>query len=647
MVASGWNALKRYGGGVWVLLLALFALTLPRDGVWTIDDGIKLVGTHHGRPPWYVELPDGPLRASLRDPAAYPPFYATFAVRESGAFRLGFSPWTMALWGFAAKGGTLALTLLPVVGAFLIWLLLRRWHGSLEEVVFLLPLTFYSLMLWEYTVVLALEAAALLLLLRGRPVPLVQVVAAAVLLAAGALLRPEMVLLVPVIFVLLWRREGLFQASALFFVSLIVILAGLWVSKMGESSILPSQVLLNFKFSGVGITSFWQALGQRAETAWVFLLMMDSNFWLSLGLFLLLCIAGFLLFRAERGRVLWLGVLGGGMLFLWFLLVQFRLWSHPLPPVALLHRNSLLYAFPWVLLLFFYKNHEARPFLWAALALALLTVLTAPVSRGVHWGPRLLLPVLPLLIPVYAHAKSRMTKPGWLWRCLLTLTILQSLSSAALVYGRRAESAGLVRFLESRAGTPLVVPSQMQVADLAPLWDQVEIFTAPSASVERRFIADARRAGVREFRLLLLSKSGEEEAMKRLPGVPMHLTEEEGFTTGILWKTPWWLGRFEDKGDSAEWGAFYDELARREIAQGKLQRALPEHESAVRFAPLSADCHYNYALTLGRLGFPSQAKCELEQAIAADSLHQPARELLQKITAASSSSPEGRAPVQR
>jgi tetratricopeptide (TPR) repeat protein len=298
--------------------------------------------------------------------------------------------------------------------------------------------------------------------------------------------------------------------------------------------------------------------------------------------------------------------------------------------VALLSRGSLLYACPWVLLFLFHKTERGRPFLWAALSLALLIILIAPVSRGVHWGPRLLLSVLPFLILVYADEKERITQHRWLWGSLVALTLIQALSSAALVYGRKVETAARVEFLRSRIQTPLVVPTQSQIADLAPLFDKVEMFTAPTPASLRRFIADAQRAGVRKF-WLLLPHSKDEEPMKMLAGAPMHVAEEWVFETGILWKTAWWVGEFVDAGDSADWGAFYDDLARRELAQGNLQRALPEHKSAVSFAPASADYHYNFAVTLGRLGFYDEASAELHTAIRADSLHRQAQELLAKI----------------
>ena len=194
----------------------------------------------------------------------------------------------------------------------------------------------------------------------------------------------------------------------------------------------------------------------------------------------------------------------------------------------------------------------------------------------------------------------------------------------------RQTAEALAEFLQPAEGVS-------QVADLAPLWAEVEMFTAASPSALRRFIADARRVDTDAF-WLLMPRSGEIELMKKMSDV-MRLDEEREFETGLLWKTPWWLGKFEDVGDSAAWGAFYDELARREIAAGRLQRALPEHESATDFEPSEADYHFNYAVTLGKLGYFAEAERELRKAVAADSIHHEAKELLRRVTATSSSSP--------
>jgi len=638
MAFSLLKLLKRHWGWLWAPAVVVLALTMPRNGVWTIDDGIKFIGARHASPGWHVTLPDGQFRAALREPAAYPPFHPPFAVREDGRLRLGFSPWTMALLGLAAKLGSGLLALLPALGSLLVWLLLRRWYGGNEEVIFLLPLTFYGLVLWEHSLALSVEVAALVLLFRGRRVTLLSSSLAALLLAFSALLRPEAALVVPVVFIYLWRRIGAYRALPFLLISMGLIVAGYLVSRTKGGSIIPTQVLLNFPYAAATPHSFAEALLERGSSFWTFFLSMDENIWISLGLLLLLSGGSLLIFLGEKRRALYLGILGSVALIIWIATVQFRLWTHPLPPVALLYRNSLLFACPWVLLFLFCRTKEGRPFLWAALSLALLIFLAAPVSQGVHWGPRLLLPALPLLVLAYASEKERITRHRWLWSSLVILTVFQTLSSAALVYGRKTETAERIEFLRDRVRTPLVVPSQSQVADLAPLLENVEMFTAATPSSLRRFVADARRAGAQSF-WLLLPHSKEEEPMRKLTDVPMHLSEEHVFETGLFWKTTWWLGDFADIGDSAAWGAFYDDLARREIASGGLARALPEHKSAVSFAPASADYHYNYAVTLGRLGHLAEAPDELRKAIEADSLHREAKELLGRIRESPSSSP--------
>ncbi len=637
MASSLLSFLKRQWGWVWALALVVLALTMPRNGVWTIDDGIKFIGARDTLSGWHVTLSDGPFRVALRESAAYPPFHPPFAIREDGRLRLGFSPWVMALFGWAAQRDLGLLALLPALGSLLVWLFMRRWRGNNEEVIFLLPLTFYGVVLWEHSIALSAEVAALILLLRGRRATLPSISLAALLLAFSALLRPEAALVVPVVFIWLWRRDGVGRAFPLLLsVGLVVI--GYLVTRSDGGSIIPTQLLLNFRFSASAPNSFAEALLERGSSFWTFFLSMDDNVWISLGLLLLLSGGGLLIFLGEKRRARYLGLLGIVALILWIATVQFRLWTHPLPPVALLYRNSLLYAFPWILFLPFCRTEDGRPFLWAALSLALVIFLAAPVSRGVHWGPRLLLPGLPLLVFAYASEKERITRQRWLWSSLVILTVLQTLSSAALVYGRKVETAERVEYLRDRVRTPLVVPTQSQVADLAPLFGNVEMFTAPTPSSLRRFIADARRTGAHNF-WLLVPHSKEEEPMKKLMDVPMRLREEHVFETGLLWKTTWWLGEYADIGDSADWGKFYDELARREIASGRLERALPEHKSATSFAPTSADYHYNYAVTLGRLGHLAEASDELHKAIEADSLHQEASELLRRIRATPPSSP--------
>ena len=619
----------RHWGMLWALALILFALALSPNGGWTIDDGVKRIGAQNSEAPWYVTLSDGSLRAALQNSSAYAPLSPPFALRQEGGYRIGFAPFAMVLWGTLAGLGWWAIALLPVLGSLFVWLLLRRWNVAAEEVVFLLPLTFYGLVLWEHSIVLAMEAGALVLLFRrSSRLSIVSLTLSAVLLAAGTLFRPETLWLVPVICFWLWWREGARPAMLVLVMSAVLIVAGLMLSRPPGGSLIPTQILANFRASGAN--SYGEALIERAEAFWIFALAMDKNVWVSLGLLLMLCGGSFLIYLGEQRQAIRFLVIGGAALLLWFFVGQVRLWTHHLPPVALLSRNSLFTAFPWLLLFFFYGAKEGKSFIGMGFAVAFLIFLTTPVFRGVHWGPRLLLPAMPLFFIAYTQGKAHFKQPGWLWRSLVILTILQTLSGAALVYGRRVETAERVQFLSGKVRTPFVVLSQSQVADLASLWGSAEMFTAQSPAELRRFVADARRANVKTF-WLLLPQSEEAEFAKRLSDLPMRLIEGSEIETGVFWKTLWWLGEYEDAGDSLSWAAFYDELARREIGKGNLQRALPEHKSATLFAPARADYHYNYAVTLGKLGHFTEAEAELRRALKADSLHEAARELLRKL----------------
>ena len=100
---------------LWAALLLLAALGLPPNGTWTIDDSIKRIAAENAPGPWAEFLPDGPVRATLPDPAFGPPVKAPFMLRVEGGFAPGFSPWTRALFKFLRAGGVALWKLAPAL----------------------------------------------------------------------------------------------------------------------------------------------------------------------------------------------------------------------------------------------------------------------------------------------------------------------------------------------------------------------------------------------------------------------------------------------------------------------------------------------------------------------------------------------------
>ena len=146
--------------------------------------------------------------------------------------------------------------------------------------------------------------------------------------------------------------------------------------------------------------------------------------------------------------------------------------------------DGVLFLPPW----------RGRPLFALGLAALALALLTAPVWQGVHWGPRVLLFALPLLLlDLYQSGRAR----GWLFAALLALSAVQAVNGAALVAARRFETATRNTAADQRLGSVVICRNQHPCADLAPLWPGREFFTAGNPAELRSLLIEFRRARCR------------------------------------------------------------------------------------------------------------------------------------------------------
>jgi hypothetical protein len=193
----------------WAIVLGIFtALTAigirsvgPAGADWTIDNGGKaLVIRELARSgdPWirYPAKGIDPQFQFFPQPLVGRERYAV--VREGRIHSQYDSPFTRALAPLYEQGGELAVSLLPALGGGAAVLVTGLF--SIAAAVILLaatPLLFYSSVLWEHTLVIALATGALLLLARPiltRPTARWAFVAGS-LMGLAILLREEIVLL--------------------------------------------------------------------------------------------------------------------------------------------------------------------------------------------------------------------------------------------------------------------------------------------------------------------------------------------------------------------------------------------------------------------------------------------------------------------
>ena len=618
--------LSRRAGGLWTAALIVLALVLPPRGAWTIDDGVKRIAAEIAAGSWYEFLSDGAVRARLAEPEAFPPLYPPFAQRQPGGFALGFSPWSRAVAAWTLAGGEIVYRLLPALAAILFWIVLK--NAGIPFAFLLLPLTFYALVPWEHTLswLLAWPAVWCVTQWRDRRSGLF---ASGLLLALAIALRLETAVLAVVLAAYLTvrvlRRQTAPAAAAALVLGVGLALGALvlWHALTSSQSV---GLQLHLNLLGHRPPGVWHWLAARGAAAYGLLLRMDGNIGMSLLLIAVLLTGVLLLHRGENRKApLWWSA-GLVLAVLTVAFQTYRIWSSPLPPLALLTANSLIAACPWVFALLFPPFRGRTALLLAAIAVVLV-VIVSPVWEGVHWGPRLLLFALPLLLVDLRQTERYKTR---LFIVLIALTLVPTVSSAVTVYARARETSERARLIEPHLGTPVVCTTMSLCADLAPLWPHREFFTAADPRELRRLLIELRFAGIDTVWLHL--EAHDDLYPRSFPGgKPVAVHRLTVTQTRSLYRTFWRTYELVmNRGDSL-WAGVLENEAGRLLYDHRPEAALRLQSEAIKLAPDSAAGHSNLALIYAALGQTRKAREEAMRALSLDpSLEEP-RRLLEQL----------------
>jgi hypothetical protein len=611
--------------------MLLLAVVMPRPGGWTIDDGVKRIASAEGAGIWAERIVDGPVRSKLTDPGAFPPLSPPFAYRVPDGFALGFSPFTRAFAKFVGEDETL-LRLVIAVSAILLWVFIER--AGIRWAFLLLPLTFYALVPWEHVLSWLLLWPTTWKIATHTNDGHRSLAVAGALAAPAMLLRPETTLLVVVLAVFLavhnYRWALTFAASAT------LILAALMVWHSATASE-PLGVHLALNIEGRENAMAW--LASRPATLSGLLLQMDRDTWMSIGMLAVFAAAMGMMMKGEVAkRRVWMAA-GVVLLGTWTAWFQYRLWSYPVPPVALLGSNSLLATLPWVLVLI-RPPYRGRPALWLAFTVVALTILLTPVWKGVHWGPRILLFAMPLLL---LDLKQTNRARGLLFTVLLGVTTVQSVSSMALAYARNDEVRGRCRQLERELGSVVVCPGAAQCADLAPLWKGREFFTADTPRELKQLLIEFRRLNVDTCWLHLkgIDSLYASTFPEQKPVWPWRVIEIEA---GSMYRTQWRVYALALSAGDTTWTGVLQAEAGTLTKEGRAELALEIQREAVELSSQSAQVHHNLALIYSALGEITEARAEVRRALEIDSTLNEARLLSADLSRRNGGTPAGQEP---
>jgi hypothetical protein len=195
------------------LFYTVFGLwVLAPDAVYSGDIGVKYVQARALAANNLASL-DIPYPGAFLDRAeAFLPMRPPFIMSTAGTTQAIFSPFSAVLQAMAVGlAGMRGLILMSIAGAIVtLWAAFRIAPARLGAAVLIAlgigsPLWFYAVSGWEHAPAVALGTAAFALAVRSRGSA--SAAAAGLLIGAGAVLRDEVLLLLPGILVVLWWRS--------------------------------------------------------------------------------------------------------------------------------------------------------------------------------------------------------------------------------------------------------------------------------------------------------------------------------------------------------------------------------------------------------------------------------------------------------
>jgi hypothetical protein len=630
----------RLGFGV-LVLYAVLALFIPRNGFWTLDNGLKYLAIRHqvsqplyplnitltqsGIDPWNEAIPLIPPFVHRQDSRTIPVFPPAFIVCCAVAWKV-FGQWVLPWISWIAALGILTVFALgfrsPITRSSTVGLLLLALAS---------PLAFYALSLWEHTAaILFLLAGVALTYGRRNASSLWTWFIGGLLLGIGGMLRLEIWLVA-----LSWliasyqysiRVHWTTMLLGIAFAGLIWIAGNFWWT----GSFLPLQFSENWNvyqtFEGSSPVATW--LMSRWESVGNLIFAAHPNGTTNLILNIAM-ISGILMLAI--GKKPWTTKLGHGVIlgtYLAFLILLFNL-DHPIASTAF--TGGLLWCCPWIVLIWMNSgNHfDAERLRTAAFLAILLIILLTPISRGIHVGPRVLLGVIPLLALLGSITLFRVQPPATgyatIW-ILLAMTLIYQGHGIQLLAKQKAYNADLTAQV-SQLKTPIILTDMWWLpADLARTWNSHSYLYVATRDVLQDVLFHMKVAGQEGF--VFITEYPRTFAELKYP---IQMVEHQEWDGGE--RAPLVVEQIAVGSDSLMWADLSTQVGLRKAKALELDRALPPLEAAVRWVPNDPDAWFRLGTVKLQMWDEDGAKNAFETAIEIDPGHQRSLEALRRWAA--------------
>jgi hypothetical protein len=537
---------------LWYMVLGL-AILSP-DAVYSGDIGVKFVQARALVMHRFTSL-DLPYPGAFLDPEReFFPMRPPFVMSVGGETQTIYTPASAVLAALGVgPGGIRGLVLITVVSGalalFAAWKIAPARDAVLALVALGLagPLWFYAVSGWEHAPAVALGAGAFAFAIRGRS--RLAPVVAGLLLGAGATLRDELLLLLPGLLLVMWLRERALRPVLVTGAAVAVLLVAAaamdvwWFHRPAAAHLRHAVHFLRRPFSITADATELPSLRpltlrQRYEFV--------VQYWL-LG------------YGNDRVIAIFSAGLALALLVRWFWRssILMFIWLVAIVVLAAIDLRELVTAPKWLAGLqrvspyFVFALFPAPPgterrgwlpaaLLFASVCYFVLTFVGADTNGGKSLGPRLLLPVFPLLaVGAAGRIRDYVGAPrlsdrlvGWTGCTLLVMSIAMHLAGTVPAYVvRNHGDSGAIQTIAASSDRIVVADDPFTAQLLFPLYFRKTILLADSPQLGERLgarLMDAHVAGA-----MLVSRRGQPAVT--LPPYRLDRTEVKGRAVIQYW----------------------------------------------------------------------------------------------------------------